>query len=127
MKRNRTVLQSSPHEGMHTQTDLIVFHSGMVLFGYVHDPNVWVDVFGLLKEFEIAPYGSSLHLKDGYSAYELLQNAWLKHNSGVTRGTGQLSRKNPAIALVEKPLHKRIYSLQSKYGLLKGYSDFVVE
>ncbi|MBS5914375.1 hypothetical protein LMZ02_17505 [Paenibacillus macerans] len=48
-----------------------------------------------------------------------MQNAWLKYNSGVSRGAGVLSRHNPAIALVEKPLHKRIGALQRKYGLFQ--------
>ncbi len=77
-------------------------------------------MLGLLKEFEIAPYGSPLHLKDGYTAHELLQNAWLKYNAGVSRGVGILSRHNPAIALIENPLHKKITSLQRKYGLFNA-------
>ncbi|WP_436713651.1 RHS repeat-associated core domain-containing protein [Brevibacillus formosus] len=39
----------SPHEGMYTQQDPIKLNGGMALYGYVHDPNAWVDPFGLKK------------------------------------------------------------------------------
>lgn len=72
----------------------------------------------MLNEFEIAEYASKLHVKDGFTAHEILQNAWLKYNAGVTRrGTGPLSRQNPAIALKESPLHQSITNLQKKYGM----------
>ncbi|WP_235496793.1 RHS repeat-associated core domain-containing protein [Aneurinibacillus migulanus] len=88
------------------------------LYGYVGDPNTWIDPFGLLNEFEIAEYASKLHVKDGFTVHELLQNAWLKYNAGVTRrGTGPLSRQNPAIALKENPLHQSTTNLQKKYGV----------
>ncbi|GED15520.1 hypothetical protein [Aneurinibacillus migulanus] len=88
------------------------------MYGYVGDPNTWIDPFGLLNEFEIAEYASKLHVKDGFTVHELLQNAWLKYNAGVTRrGTGPLSRQNPAIALKENPLHQSTTNLQKKYGV----------
>ncbi|WP_223275763.1 RHS repeat-associated core domain-containing protein [Paenibacillus elgii] len=37
----------SPHEGMYTQQDPIGLTGGLRLYGYIHDPNAWVDVFGL--------------------------------------------------------------------------------
>ncbi|UHA73171.1 DUF6531 domain-containing protein [Paenibacillus sp. 481] len=39
----------SPKEGMYTQQDPIRLSGGMRLYGYVNDPNVWVDPFGLNK------------------------------------------------------------------------------
>ncbi|WP_052410289.1 DUF6531 domain-containing protein [Paenibacillus durus] len=39
----------SPHEGMYTQQDPIGLAGGIRLYGYVDDPNVWVDEFGLAK------------------------------------------------------------------------------
>ncbi|NEN85541.1 RHS repeat-associated core domain-containing protein, partial [Paenibacillus elgii] len=39
----------SPHEGMYTQQDPIGLAGGFQLYGYVPDPNAWVDVFGLNK------------------------------------------------------------------------------
>ncbi|KPD05557.1 hypothetical protein AM501_25755 [Aneurinibacillus migulanus] len=88
------------------------------MYGYVGDPNTWIDPFGLLNEFEIAEYASKLHVKDGFTVHELLQNAWLKYNAGVTRrGTRPLSRQNPAIALKENPLYQSTTNLQKKYGV----------
>jgi len=48
---------------------------------------VWLDVFGLAKEFEIGTYGSLKggdNIGDELDAHELLQNAWLEHNANVT-------------------------------------------
>ncbi|WP_276203561.1 HYD1 signature containing ADP-ribosyltransferase family protein [Paenibacillus fonticola] len=39
----------SPHEGMYTQQDPIGLAGGIRLYGYVDDPIIWVDVFGLKK------------------------------------------------------------------------------
>ena len=63
---------------------------------------MWLDVFGLAKEFEIGTYGSLKggdNIGDELDAHELLQNAWLEHNANVTRGVGRESLDNPAIAL----------------------------
>ncbi|MEK5487381.1 RHS repeat domain-containing protein [Lysinibacillus sp. FSL M8-0355] len=108
-----------PEQGNYTQVDPIGLAGGNpTLYGYVGDSNTWTDPFGLLNEFEIAEYASKLHVKDGFTAHEILQNAWLKYNAGVTRrGTGPLSRQNPAIALKESPLHQSITNLQKKYGM----------
>ncbi|WP_258958980.1 RHS repeat domain-containing protein [Paenibacillus tyrfis] len=37
----------SLHEGMYTQQDPIGLAGGLQLYGYVPDPNAWVDFFGL--------------------------------------------------------------------------------
>ncbi|OAT75488.1 hypothetical protein A9B99_14335 [Mangrovibacter phragmitis] len=76
-----------------------------------------MDPLGLLNEFDIAGYGSPLHAKDGFSAHELLQNAWLRNNGVVSGRTSGIAKENPAIALQENKMHKTISSLQSKYGL----------
>ncbi|PUA40529.1 hypothetical protein C8Z91_03450 [Paenibacillus elgii] len=41
----------APHEGIYTQQDPIGLAGGLRLYGYVHDPNAWVDVFGLKGDF----------------------------------------------------------------------------
>jgi uncharacterized protein RhaS with RHS repeats len=86
------------------------------LYGYVKDTNSWIDILGLLSEFEIVPYGSASHAKDGFEAHELLQNKWLEEHGYATRGSG-LSRQNPAIAISRDPLHQRINELQRNAGL----------
>jgi RHS repeat-associated protein len=57
------------------------------LYGYVKDVNAWMDEFGLLNEFDIAGYGNPAHAKDGFSAHELLQNAWLRNNNVISGRT----------------------------------------
>ncbi|QQP11174.1 hypothetical protein FJQ98_18350 [Lysinibacillus agricola] len=39
----------SPSEGMYTQPDPIGLSGGIKLYSYVHDPNIWIDPFGLAK------------------------------------------------------------------------------
>jgi RHS repeat-associated protein len=55
----------SPEEGRYISQDPIDIAGGLALYAYVDDPNRWVDVWGLLNEGEVAPYGSSLHKNDG--------------------------------------------------------------
>ena len=81
-----------------------------------------------IKEYDILEYGkfnTPNTVKDGLSGHELLQNAWLEANGKATRGVG-LSRKNPAIALVEDPMHKYISAQQRSLKMntrnLKGVS-----
>ena len=105
-----------PETGNYISSDPIGLQGGETPYGYVHNPMDWVDLFGLLKEFGIAPYSSILHRNDGLDAHELLQNAWLEQNGLAKRGSG-LSRKNPAIAINNDPLYKSINHLQRKYGL----------
>ncbi len=68
----------------------------------------------IIKEYDILEYGKFNRPEtsgDGLTGHELLQNAWLVANEKATRGKG-LSRKNPAIALKEDPMHKRISAKQ---------------
>ncbi|WP_071059039.1 hypothetical protein [Pelistega sp. MC2] len=67
----------------------------------------WVDTWGWINEFGIAPYKSKLHVGDGFEADELLQNAWLKNNGHISKRGQGISRQNPAIAL-EPDMHRRI-------------------
>ena len=68
----------------------------------------------IIKEYDILEYGKFNRPEtsgDGLTGHELLQNAWLVANEKATREKG-LSRKNPAIALKEDPMHKRISAKQ---------------
>ena len=105
-----------PESGNYISSDPIGLNGGEKPYSYVHNVLDWVDLWGLLEEFGIAPYGSILHKNDGLDAHELLQNSWLEQNGFAQRGQG-LSRKNPAIAIKNNPLHKEINRLQRKYGL----------
>ena len=110
----------SPETGAYISQDPIGLKGGANPYSYTHDVNMWLDVFGLAKEFEIGTYGSlngGDNIGDKLDAHELLQNAWLKHNANVTRGVGRESLDNPAIALEEKPIHDRINRLQQRYNL----------
>ncbi|WP_370664398.1 RHS repeat domain-containing protein [Porphyromonas macacae] len=89
------------------------------LYGYVKDTNNWIDSLGLLNEFGIAGYGSSLHVKDGLTAHELLQNAWLRNNGIISSRMSGIAVENPAMALQEQMMHKTISRLQAEAGLHK--------
>jgi RHS repeat-associated protein len=39
-----------PEEGIYISQDPIGLEGGLVLYGYVHDPNEWLDIFGLKKK-----------------------------------------------------------------------------
>ena len=87
------------------------------LYGYVLDVNTQADSWGLLNEFGIAGYGSTSHIKDGLSAHELLQNAWLKNNGIIASRASGIAKTNPAMAQQENMMHKIISKLQAQYGL----------
>nr|WP_264484592.1 hypothetical protein [Proteus sp. NMG38-2] len=57
---------------------------------------MWVDPWGLLKEGEVAGYGSKLHARDGLEAHEIIRNKYFQI-SGI--GTGRRVKGNPSIAL----------------------------
>jgi RHS repeat-associated protein len=92
------------------------------LYGYVHDPNTWIDIFGLATEFEIGTYGDLTgvnHRGDKLTGHELLQSAWLQENHGKTR-TSDVGALNPSIALTEPDMHKKITVLQNRHNMRAG-------
>ena len=106
-----------PEMGMYISSDPIgLAGNNPTLYSYVSDSNSWVDIFGLLNEFGVAGYGNPVHAKDGFTAHELLQNAWLRHNNVISGRSSGIATSNPAIALQES-MHKRISKLQANYGL----------
>lgn len=92
---------------------------GVNPYQYAPNPQMWCDPLGLINEFGIAGYGSSLHAKDGLTAHELLQNAWLRNNGFISSRSAGIASTNPAVALQERMMHKTISKLQAKYGLHK--------
>ena len=107
-----------PGSGTYISQDPIgLLGSNPTLYVHVKDVNTQVDSWGLLNEFGIAGYGTSPHIKDGLSAHELLQNAWLRNNGVITSRASGIAKNNPAMALQEKMMHKIISKLQAQYGL----------
>lgn len=99
--------------------DPIGMMGGVNPYQYAPNPQMWCDPLGLINEFGIAGYGSSLHAKDGLTAHELLQNAWLRNNGFISSRSAGIASTNPAVALQERMMHKTISKLQAKYGLHK--------
>lgn len=108
----------SPETGTYISQDPIgLAGNNPNIYAYVSDTNGWVDSLGLLNEFGIAGYGSTLHVKDGLTAHELLQNAWLRNNGIISSRMSGIATENPAIALQEQMMHKTISRLQAEAGL----------
>jgi RHS repeat-associated protein len=71
----------SPDEGMYLSQDPIGLKGGVSLYSYVHDTNVWIDMFGL----------SRLPQSDGSWSGEKGNSVWTSTNpkvNGVTGGEG---------------------------------------
>ena len=106
-----------PQVGRFIVQDPIGLNGGWNLYQYAPNPLGWIDPLGLINEFGIAGYGSPVHAKDGLTAHELLQNAWLRNNGIIKGRMSGIATTNPAIALQENAMHKTISKLQAKYGL----------
>ena len=89
-------------------------------YAFVHDPNTYVDTFGLLEEGEVAGYGTNPHKGDGLDAHEMLRNSYLKSVGATQSRRG--AKGNPAMALsqeVHKEVHREEMRLKMQYGLGK--------
>ncbi|MFB0860868.1 DUF6531 domain-containing protein [Paenibacillus oleatilyticus] len=75
----------SPYEGIYTQQDPIGLNGGLVLYGYVHDPTAWVDVFGLVSSNTLKGDAAELAYENvlkkyGYNIFMTIKN---KSNHGT--------------------------------------------
>ncbi len=111
-----------PELGRFISQDPIGLMGGINLYQYAPNPVEWVDPWGWINEFGIAPYKSKLHVGDGFEAHELLQNAWLKNNGHISKRGQGISRQNPAIAL-EPDMHRRITQLQNTDPNLRNLTN----
>ena len=100
-----------PQVGRFIVQDPIGLNGGWNLYQYAPNPLGWIDPLGLINEFGIAGYGSPVHAKDGLTAHELLQNAWLRNNGIIKGRMSGIATTNPAIALQENAMHKTISKL----------------
>jgi len=98
-----------PESGMYTQRDPVGLTGGNpTVYGYVHDTNVWIDLFGLANLFQLGTYGSLnsvAHMGDGLQAHELLRHEYLVQNGITTKNLRMPS--NPSIAL-DNAHHTRV-------------------
>lgn len=108
----------SPEEGLYISQDPIGLAGGMALYNYVHDPNVWVDIFGLAgnrnannAEGEYELYG--VYESDAPGA-KLLKVGKAKSEDVMADGTtnrrahtsARLAKKRGYPNAVQKPLGK---------------------
>ncbi|OJH41447.1 RHS repeat-associated core domain-containing protein [Cystobacter ferrugineus] len=106
-----------PESGRYISKDPLGLAGGLNPYAYTRTPLTLIDPLGLLEEFGIAPYASTLHKKDGFDAHELLQSAWLEHNHSGYKGRDKgMGRKNPAMAL-DPDFHSKVTAAQRAKGL----------
>ncbi|WP_427108129.1 RHS repeat-associated core domain-containing protein [Lysinibacillus xylanilyticus] len=66
-----------PSEGIYTQQDPIGLNGGLVLYGYVHNTNTWVDVFGLRGN---ESYPTWMKKKPGFERHHIIPyHLWSTH------------------------------------------------
>jgi RHS repeat-associated protein len=71
----------SPEEGMYLSKDPIgLAGNNPTLYGYVKDPNSWVDEFALnnVKLYNIAPHGKQPTPRNPYQSHHIIQDEWAK-------------------------------------------------
>ncbi|MEC1180004.1 RHS repeat-associated core domain-containing protein [Metasolibacillus meyeri] len=66
-----------PDQGIYTQQDPIGLNGGLVLYGYVHNTNTWVDVFGLRGN---ESYPTWMKKKSGFERHHIIPyHLWSTH------------------------------------------------
>jgi uncharacterized protein RhaS with RHS repeats len=112
---------------MYISQDPIGLKGGTTLYGYVSNPNGWIDVFGLLKkgetpiqENEVTTYNEFRRKSesgDNLEGHEVLQHAVLQ-KEGLMDGerlSGDASKNNPVIAL-NHDVHQQVNAAQLAQG-----------
>ncbi len=124
-----------PELGMYIQQDPIGIEGGMVLYGYVHDPNFWIDPFGLTgiiylrtdpntgkqyvgksKSPETYARRQSAHnrkLKNGNYDFEILQDE-IKGKTNLSKAEEDWIRDKGGIAKDGGPLENKIHAMSDK-------------
>ncbi len=105
----------SPYEGMYTQQDPLGLKGGIVLYGYVSDPNAWVDPFGLFGLIRYRPH-VSLSAKPG-ARETAIHRAWALEKKlilATDRGTRNWSAEE--IELIKSTPNSRLLSEMSAQG-----------
>ncbi len=99
----------SPTEGIYTQPDPIgLAGNNPTLYGYVNNPLVEIDPYGLAKLFQLGTYRSlngKSNIGDGLQAHELIRHEYL-YQQGLAKKHGRLGG-NPSIAL-DNPHHTQV-------------------
>jgi RHS repeat-associated protein len=109
-----------PGAGHYLSQDPLRAAGDLSLYGYVEDPLIGTDTFGLAQIFDVGTYGSltgAEHVGDKLQAHELLRHLWLR-TLGIA-SSGRLA-ENPAIALpdaIHATVHAEEAAIRASMGL----------
>jgi uncharacterized protein RhaS with RHS repeats len=85
---------------MYLSQDPIGLFGGFAFYGYVHDPNSWIDGVGLNGElYNIAPHGEQPTPRSPYQSHHIVQDEWAKAQGFDTYS----SKEAPSILLDATP------------------------
>ncbi|MEJ8826777.1 DUF6531 domain-containing protein [Variovorax humicola] len=104
-----------PQSDSYISPDPLGLLAGLRAWGYVLDPMLRADPFGLVDEYAVQPYGNAGHTGDGLDADEMLGSVWLREN-GYGKRSGYVGRRNPAMG-IDPALHREITAAQREAGL----------
>jgi len=90
--------------GVYLSQDPIGLAGGLALYGYVHDSNSWVDVFGLsvAQIYNITAHGSQPTPRSPFQSHHIIQDEWAKAWA-KTQGVDYSSKTAPSILLDATP------------------------
>ena len=90
--------------GTYISQDPIGLSGGLALYGYVHDSNSWVDVFGLsvAQIYNITAHGSQPTPRSPFQSHHIVQDEWAKAWA-KTQGVDYSSKTAPSILLDATP------------------------
>jgi RHS repeat-associated protein len=109
----------SPEEGIYISQDPIGLNGGLNVYAYVHNPNSWVDVFGL-ELVRVYHYTGS----DGYKG--IMGTGTIKISDPSARGVGSIPKPKGVYVTTISPENLQSSGKRGQMGLTKNKSTHYV-